>query len=175
MTLTLTLTRGVPDPDEAIKWPELNSHGGESVSGHALPTHATGRAGFGDDDANSTLHGGYASSVATTSTPDLYPAGTGADPYAVPPLPHLNPNQPYRDDVGPVPGYGDPNGFYDPYRGPVPNTLNDAEGGVPGAGYGAEAIPMTQMTRSKSPGPQMGYDPSMMVRSSIFLLHAPRC
>lgn len=139
--------------DEAIKWPELNSHGGESVSGHALPTKATGRAGFGDD--GESVVGGYASSLATTSTPELYP-GAAPDPYAVPPLPHLNPNQPYHDE--PV-GYGrDPNSFYDPYKGPVPSTFNDA--GLEAAqaqGYGAEAIPMTQMARTRSPGPQM-YD-----------------
>ena len=29
--------------DEAIKWPELNTHGTDS---HALPVHNTGRAGF---------------------------------------------------------------------------------------------------------------------------------
>ena len=135
------------------------------MTGHALPTHATGRAGFGDDnDSASTVHGGYASSLATTSTPDLYPGGA-PDPYAVPPLPHLNPNQPYHDEPA---GYEqDPNAFYDPYRGPVPNTFNEAEGRVPG--YGAEAIPMTQMARTRSPGPQMGYEmgrhspqPSMM-------------
>jgi hypothetical protein len=44
----------------------------------------------------------------------------------------------------------DPNSFYDPYRGPVPNTFNEAGG--------AEAIPMTQMARTRSPGPQMGYE-----------------
>jgi hypothetical protein len=147
--------------DEAIKWPELNSHGGESVSGHALPTHATGRAGFGDDNDNaSTIHGGYASSLATTSTPELYPGG-GPDPYAVPPLPHLNPNQPYHDE--PVGYEQDPNSFYDPYRGPVPNTFNEAGG--------AEAIPMTQMARTRSPGPQMGYE---MGRQSP-MVHCQNC
>lgn len=142
------------DDNEAIKWPELNSHGGESVSGHALPTKATGRAGFGDD--GESVVGGYASSLATTSTPELYP-GAGPDPYAVPPLPHLNPNQPYHDE--PV-GYGrDPNSFYDPYKGPIPSTFNDTGlEAVQAQGYGAEAIPMTQMARTRSPGPQMGYD-----------------
>lgn len=73
--------------------------------------------------------------------------GTG-DPYAVPPLPHLNPNQPYHDEPG---AYGQPAGYYDPYRGPVPNTFTDD-------GHGAEAIPMTQMARMRSPGPQVAYD-----------------
>lgn len=143
--------------DEAIKWPELNTHGGE----HALPTHSTGRAGFGEDGDDSRPPSNYASSLATTSTPELY-GGTGSDPYAVPPLPHLNPNQPYHDEPGYV---GQDGQFYDPYRGPVPTTFNDA-GGVgmglegqqqPGAGYGGEAIPMTQM-RTRSPGPGMGYE-----------------
>jgi len=61
------------------------------------------------------------------------------DPYAVPPLPHMNPNQPYRDDPTAATGY------YDPYRGPIPGTL---EHGVDDYG---EAIPMTQM------GPQAAY------------------
>jgi len=136
------------DDNEAIKWPELNSHGGgESVSGHALPTNATGRAGFGDD--SESTQGKYASSIGTTSTPDLYP-GVAADPYAVPPLPHLNPNQPYHDEPE--------NGFYDPYRGPVPNTFNDVGMEGHSGQYRQEAIPMTQMTRSRSPGPQMGYE-----------------
>jgi len=161
------------EDNEAIKWPELNSHGGEA---HALPTHATGRAGFGEDGdglsrAPSDSHGGYASSLATTSTPEFYASG-GPDPYAVPPLPHLNPNQPYHDD----PGYGgnDTSSFYDPYRGPVPNTFNEADSvnttmeGHPlpqQSGYGGEAIPMTQMARTRSPGPQvgLGYD---MARAS---------
>lgn len=147
-----------PFSDEAIKWPELNSHGGDA---HALPTHSTGRSGFGDDDAASGMHGGYASSVATTSNADLYAGGGGSDPYAVPPLPHLNPNQPYHDD----PGYNhDPNAFYDPYRGPVPDTAAFEHGGISAdghpvqGGYGGEAIPMTQMARTRSPGPQMSYD-----------------
>jgi len=145
------------DDSEAIKWPELNAHGDDV---HALPTNSTGRAGFGaenDSDFNlarapspSVGGGGYAHSVAASSAPDVY----HQDPYAVPPLPHLNPNQPqpYRDDPA---MYGQP-GFYDPYRGPVPNTFGD--GMSDGHGHGMEAIPMTQMARTRSPGPQMMYD-----------------
>lgn len=60
----------------------------------------------------------------------------------MPPLPHLNPNQPYRDD---------PNGeFYDPYNGPVPQTFAEVPGG--------EAIPMTQINRGRSPGPGAAYE-----------------
>ncbi|KAH7925851.1 hypothetical protein BV22DRAFT_1064233 [Leucogyrophana mollusca] len=143
------------DDNEAIKWPELNTHGGGDV--HALPTKSTGRSGFGtenDSDINlarapsPSVTGGYAHSVAASSVPDVY--GSGQDPYAVPPLPHLNPNQPYRDDPG---TYGQP-GYYDPYRGPVPNTFGDGFSD----GHGAEAIPMTQMARTRSPGPQAAYD-----------------
>lgn len=57
-------------------------------------------------------------------------------------------------------------GYYDPYRGPVPGTI---ENGVPTAPpeWGSEAIPMTQMGVAapapalggrSSPGPQMAYD-----------------
>lgn len=75
----------------------------------------------------------------------------GPDPYAVPPLPHLNPNQPYRDDPTGATGY------YDPYRGPVPGTLEHGGGGE----WAGEAIPMTQMAAGAgrmSPGPQAAYD-----------------
>lgn len=138
------------DDNEAIKWPELNSHGGGGGDVHALPTNSTGRAGFGaenDSDLNLTRApspgGTYAQSITTSSV------GGAHDPYAVPPLPHLNPNQPYRDDPG---AFGQP-GFYDPYRGPIPNTFG--EGVVE---PGVEAIPMTQMARTRSPAPQLAYD-----------------
>ena len=136
--------------DEAIKWPELNAH---NTDVHALPTNSTGRAGFGienDSDINLTRPpspGAYANSI-TASVPEAYGAG---DPYAVPPLPHLNPNQPYHDEPG---AYGQPVGYYDPYRGPVPNTFADTITD----GHGAESIPMTQMARMRSPGPQVVYD-----------------
>ncbi|EGO25078.1 hypothetical protein SERLADRAFT_369665 [Serpula lacrymans var. lacrymans S7.9] len=140
------------DDNEAIKWPELNTHGQDS---HPLPTNSTGRSGFGAESASDvnlnrapSISTGYAHSIATTSTPELY--GATSDPYAVPPLPHLNPNQPYRDD----PGYGQ-NGYYDPYRGPIPNTFND---GASDVGHGTEAIPMTQMSRTRSPAPNLAYD-----------------
>ncbi|KAF8121765.1 hypothetical protein EV363DRAFT_1184223 [Boletus edulis] len=139
------------DDNEAIKWPELNAHNNDV---HALPTHNTGRAGFGpenDSDLNLTRApspgGGYANSI-TASVPDAY--GT-SDPYAVPPLPHLNPNQAYHDDPG---AYGQPAGYYDPYRGPVPNAFTETISD----GHVTEAIPMTQMARMRSPGPQIAYD-----------------
>lgn len=91
----------------------------------------------------------YGNTTAADSTADLY--APGGDPYAVPPFPHLNPNAPYRDDPG--------NGYYDPYRGPVPNTFNDAASIEHGPG---EAIPMNNLSapggpsRGPSPTPGMG-------------------
>ena len=105
----------------------------------------TGRSGF-DTGSEGSL-----SRVPSTnySTPDLH-SGPGADPYAVPPLPHLNPNQPYRDDPGASGAY------YDPYRGPIPGTIE-----VPGQQWGGEVIPMTQMSAGAggrmSPGPHSAY------------------
>ena len=66
------------------------------------------------------------------------------DPYAVPPLPHMNPNQPYRDDPS------SQGAFYDPYRGPVPHSLHDP----PGAD-GNENIPLN----TYSPSPSGRYTP----------------
>jgi hypothetical protein len=130
---------------EAIKWPELNAHG---ENPHALSANQQ-RGGF---ETNSEVNltrpdsraGSYAPSAAASAV-DLYAANPAQDPYAVPPLPHLNPNQPYRDDPG--------NGFYDPYSGPVPQTFADGDSIA-----GGEAIPMTQINRSRSPAPPMGYD-----------------
>ncbi|KAJ8456609.1 hypothetical protein ONZ45_g18653 [Pleurotus djamor] len=175
----VTRKRGFSDFDdsEAIKWPELNSHkdgGGDSVP---LPTNNTGRSGF-DTSTSPVVGGGLArtpsisstahttrstapsaySNVYNNSTPDLY-----HDPYAVPPLPHLNPNQPYRDDAASAAQAG----YYDPYRGPVPSALHDPDGppsatlAPNGQGWdhpnaGGEAIPMTQMAGRRSPGPGAG-------------------
>lgn len=139
------------DDNEAIKWPELNTHGSDV---HALPTKSTGRSGFGVENesevnlARASSPGGYAHSVAANSLPETYT--NSSDPYAVPPLPHLNPNQPYHDE----PGTYDQPGYYDPYRGPVPNTFGDGFSD----GHNTEAIQMTRMARTRSPGPQMGYD-----------------
>jgi hypothetical protein len=138
------------DDNEAIKWPELNAHGGDS---HPLPVNNTGRAGF---DTGSEPSLSRVPSVSTGYHSDAH-LGAAADPYAVPPFPHLNPNQPYRDDPSPAP-------YYDPYRGPVPNTFSDVASVEAPAGAGwttAEAIPMTQMapgSRARSPGPQMAYE-----------------
>lgn len=132
---------------EAIKWPELNAHGNP----HALSTNRTGGAGFETNSEvnltrpDSVTGSTYASSAAASAV-DLYAPNAAHDPYAVPPLPHLNPNQPYRDEPDAA--------YYDPYHGPTPQTFGE---GVPHEA-GAEAIPMTQINRARSPGPQMAYD-----------------
>lgn len=129
------------------------------MDSHPLPLRDTGRSGF---DTGSEVSLSRAPSTSNYSTPDI--GGVNHDPYAVPPLPHLNPNQPYRDDPS-QPGY------YDPYRGPVPNTLEH------GVEWSGEAIPMTQMAAANtgrmspaqnpygagrvSPGPQLAYDRSL--------------
>ncbi|EJD48989.1 hypothetical protein AURDEDRAFT_112729 [Auricularia subglabra TFB-10046 SS5] len=134
---------------EAIKWPELNNET------HALPARPTGRAGI--ETSPTRQHSDLYSETASNSNSEMHP-----DPYAVPPLPHQNPNQPYRDDPyggggGGVPGpAGAP--YYDPYRGPVPQTFQSPQ--APGWGMqGGEAIPMsTYSARSHSPGPGYAYD-----------------
>jgi hypothetical protein len=139
------------DDGEAIKWPELNSHSGADTDSHALPVNPTGRAGFatGSDLSRTPSHSTY----------------SVEDPYSVPPLPHMNPNQggPYRDD----PNAG--GAYYDPYNGPVPQTFNEAHGAPPAEWGHNEAIAMTQMGRA-SPGPGMmgraSPGPGMMGRAS---------
>jgi len=131
------------DDNEAIKWPELNTHSGPDT--HAVPARETGRAGF---DTGSEADLSRVNSTSNYSTPDF--GGSGPDPYAVPPLPHLNPNQPYRDDPTASTGY------YDPYRGPVPGTLDNAAGD-----WQPEAYPMTQLggpPGRASPAPDYMHD-----------------
>ncbi|KAF8589429.1 hypothetical protein K439DRAFT_1645059 [Ramaria rubella] len=119
------------DPNEAIKWPELNRD-----------------TGGGSDGLSRQVSKPYTSSR-NASTVD--PADFVTDPYAVPPLPQFNPNQPYHDDP-----YGSSTtGYYDPYRGPIPQTFHD------GSIDGHESIPMNAIppgSRSRSPGPGMAYD-----------------
>lgn len=118
------------------------------MDSHPLPVHNTGRSGF---DTGSEASLSRVPSSSNYSTPDI--GGGGPDPYAVPPLPHMNPNQPYRDDPTAATGY------YDPYRGPIPGTL---EHGAAAEEWHGEAIPMTQMAAGPqggrmSPGPQAAY------------------
>ncbi|KIK55183.1 hypothetical protein GYMLUDRAFT_76731 [Collybiopsis luxurians FD-317 M1] len=139
------------DDNEAIKWPELNAHGSDGVDSHPLPVHNTGRAGFDTGSEVSLSRAPSTTTHTNYSTPDF-----GNDPYAVPPLPHLNPSQPgpYRDDPSAAGGY------YDPYRGPVPGAFSEPSTATewgPQAGHPGEAYPMTQMasTGRASPGPTM--------------------
>ncbi|EEB97640.1 hypothetical protein MPER_03003, partial [Moniliophthora perniciosa FA553] len=146
---------------EAIKWPELNTHSNAGGDSHPLPVNNTGRAGF---DTGSEVSLSRAPSNSTHNFSSNYSTSDlGPDPYAVPPLPHLNPNQPYRDDPNQISGY------YDPYRGPVPNSFNDP---ARAHEWGGEAIPMTQLTPGApaagriSPGPAAAYAPSIGGRMS---------
>lgn len=139
------------DDNEAIQWPELNTHGDDTSK---FPSNRS--AGFEtNSEVNLTRPDSRAGSLAPSaaaSAVDLY--APNQDPYAVPPLPHLNPNQPYRDDPGP--------GYYDPYAGPAPQTYSD----TPDQVGGAESIPMTQINRARSPGPQAAYDAGVAGRRS---------
>src|ERR1700744_1900866 len=90
-----------------------------------MPTRPTGRVGIDDDgyddagvDGAGRHLSGYAAST-TTGEASMADLQAYNDPYAVPPLPHLDPNQPYRDDPT---GYG---AHYDPYQGPVPQSFHD--------------------------------------------------
>ena len=130
---------------EAIKWPDLNTHGGVTSDSHPLPVHNTGRAGFDTASENSLSR----IDSNNYSTADFH-SNPSSDPYAVPPLPHLNPNQPYRDDPGAVGGT-----YYDPYRGPIPGTIEQSAGQE----WSGESYPMTQMNPGgrMSPGPNVAY------------------
>ena len=83
----------------------------------------------------------------TTSTVEL-----AKDPYAVPPLPQNSNLGPYR---------GDPAGYYDPYRGPIPQTFATPPASTDGhqQGWaGGEAIPMSTYSSGRtSPGPNYAY------------------
>ncbi|KAJ3987425.1 hypothetical protein F5890DRAFT_1405336, partial [Lentinula detonsa] len=136
---------------EAIKWPELNAHSSDGGDSHPLPVHNTGRSGFDTGSEVSLSRAPSTNTHTNYSTPDL-----GNDPYAVPPLPHLNPNQPipYRDDPSASAAY------YDPYRGPVPGTFNEPASATEWGPHPGEAYPMTQMGAAgvsgrASPGPSM--------------------
>ena len=101
-------------------------------------------------------------------TPSIGAASTAAstvdlakDPYAVPPLPPNNGGPgPYRDEAS---------GFYDPYRGPVPQTFATPPGSSEGhqQGWaGGEAIPMSTYASGRtSPGPNLAYGADPLQRT----------
>lgn len=118
-------------PPGEIKWPDLNSE--NHVSGlDTAPQRDS--ASVRDPSFRGTYGDGGLG--ASQSQVDLY----AADPYAVPPLPHLNPNQPYRDD---------PNVYNDNFGAPAFHESRPSSPSIRG-----EAIPMNQINRTKSPGPQ---------------------
>ena len=116
---------------------------------HPLPARPTGRAGMEtsaigqSDDAFDTR------SLADRSTTDLV-AEPAVTPYSLP-VPDLPPIQQYHDDSA---SYGrqfpqQEEGFYDPYRGPVPRSITSP---VPEDPYG-----VSDSTRAVSPGPYAAY------------------
>jgi hypothetical protein len=135
----------------AIKWPDLNS---DANAMHPLPARPTGRAGIETStldasESNDGHGGGYDQrgydqhSLAAASTEFPPPVGYAASPYSQPAPPSVA----YYDN--------DPNNpeYYDPYRGPVPQTISTPPPGQePPVQYGAYGGP-----RTRSPGPTLAY------------------
>lgn len=87
------------------------------------------------------------------------------DPYAVPPMPQNNPVQ-YYDDPSGTAGAA----YYDPYRGPVPQTFHSPPESMDSHAHPyhpGEAIPMSTYASSgrQSPGPGMAYGNDPYARS----------
>lgn len=111
---------------------------------HPLPARPTGRAGVETnalDRSESDLFDDR--SIAASSTADLavHPAAT---PYSQP--------QQYHDDPM-YHGQHDPN-YYDPYRGPVPQTFTSPPGSVDEHG---QPYSVQGAYRAQSPGPMAAY------------------
>ncbi|KAF5332098.1 hypothetical protein D9611_008149 [Ephemerocybe angulata] len=156
--------------NDDIKWPDFDSHGGNVETSHPLPVRETGRSGF---ETSPTPGSNGLMDIENYSSAELSSHGGSQDPYAVPPLPHLNPNQPYLDDPTAASGY------YDPKHGPVSEAQliehgSEWQGGVPpdmtqlppGLGYTAERMSPgpyaaygggEHMGRAASPGPLVAY------------------
>lgn len=137
--------------DGEIKWPDLNSE--SHVPGpddHTAPQSFSEHASIrGQSFQGSYGDGGLG---ASQSQVDLY----ATDPYAVPPLPHLNPNQPYRDDPGAAPYHDNPS---------VP-AFHESQSRPSSPSIRGEVIPMNQINRSRSPGPQSALNPGYGGRQS---------
>ena len=126
-----------PPPPGEIKWPDLNSEShAPGQDDHAVPPSLSDGASIRDQGFRSAYSDGGLG--ASQSQVDLH----AADPYSVPPLPHLNPNQPYRDDPSTGP-------YHDNFSVPAFHESRPSSPSIRG-----EAIPMNQINRSKSPGPQ---------------------
>ena len=124
----------LPPPGE-IKWPDLNSESHVPGQDDHTTLQAPSDAGSIRDQS---FRGAYADGGlgGSQSQVDLH----AADPYAVPPLPHLNPNQPYRDDPGAGP-------YHDNFSVPAFHESRPSSPSIRG-----EAIPMNQISRARSPG-----------------------
>jgi hypothetical protein len=133
-----TRKRGLATYDDGeIKWPDLNSENhGPGQDDLAGPQRLSDGASIRDP----SFRGAYGDGGLTSSQSQVdlhYP-----DPYSVPPLPHLDPNQPYHDD----PNAG---AYRDNFAAPVFTDSRPSSPNIRG-----EAIPMNQINRSRSPGPQ---------------------
>lgn len=141
--------------DDAIKWPELNTHGGSDIG--PLPANPTGQAGFGSE-SEYDLNGGrnYDQNYNAAYADSQANFHGGQDPYAVPPMPHVDHGQgQYYDEPG-VQHMEQGGGAYydDPYQGQHPALMRNQHDP---ANYQGEAYPMQQL-RGTSPGPQGLYD-----------------
>jgi hypothetical protein len=120
-----------------IKWPDLNSEShAPGQDEHTVPQSLSDGASIRDQGFRGAYSDGGLG--ASQSQVDLH----AADPYSVPPLPHLNPNQPYRDD----PAGGS---YHDNFSVPAFHESRPSSPSIRG-----EAIPMNQINRARSPGPQ---------------------
>lgn len=109
----------------------------------------------------------------SNSTADLV-KDSYKDPYAVPPLPPNNAGLgPYHDDAS---------AFYDPYRGPIPQTFAtppaSTDGHPQAQGWmGGEAIPMSTYASGRtSPGPNLAYgavDPMQRIGTPVQRMATP--
>ncbi|KAF9022892.1 hypothetical protein BDZ89DRAFT_1041972 [Hymenopellis radicata] len=120
------------DDSEAIQWPELNAHGGAAPDTHPFP-HTT----------PVELDSARIRKSPSPAHPPK-PAPITLPQILVPTMIHTPQPLPYHDDPNAVGAY------YDPYRGPIPNTFEQGAGG--------EVYPMTQMGRaSPAPGAALAY------------------
>ena len=148
----------------AIRWPDLDG----AAQLHPLPARQTGRAGIetnaldrSEDAFDSRSLAG--SSALDVTTGPLHPA---AAPYSLPsqgghiPNQYGDPGAQYYDDpAGGAYPPGAPDAYYDPYTGPVPESLTPAGGVGPehqqqqyaAGGYGGGG------PRATSPGPNAAY------------------
>ncbi|KAF8320963.1 uncharacterized protein EI90DRAFT_2906223, partial [Cantharellus anzutake] len=123
----------------AIKWPDLDG----AAAMHPLPARPTGRAGVETSALDRSENDAFDSrSFAENSLTNLvHPAPA---PYSLP-APDVPPSQQYHDDPAAFGGQypQQPEGYYDPYRGPVPKSMT---------------LPPEDQYGRKSPGPYNAYE-----------------